>query len=166
MKKIPVTKTASDYSQEDLLRFREQFKPVREKLHRLRRYFALICVPAFLVFISDLAVLIYLKDLPDGIQHLMVYIFVFVLLFIFACSTFFQFFLSRIQCTACHNRLDFCKHVDYCPECGSNQLDAGNWFKFPRCNACGRKLASGRGGRCYKIRFCTHCGVFLDEKSF
>jgi hypothetical protein len=166
-KLLPVTKEVNDYSSEELIGFREQFIPVREKLHRLRRYFVLICTPAFLVFISDLAVMmIYQKDLPDRIMDLLGYIFIFVLLIIFTCCTFMMIFSYRIKCPACHNRLDFCKLGGYCPECGSDQLEAGKWLKFPCCNACSKRLSHGKGGRGYIIRVCTHCGVFLDEKGF
>ena len=66
-------------------------------------------------------------------------------------------------CLACHHRLDDII-ATYCPECGSGDVKPGGFFRPPKCNACGKHLGTGRGGRQYKIRACTHCGVKLDEK--
>jgi predicted RNA-binding Zn-ribbon protein involved in translation (DUF1610 family) len=69
-----------------------------------------------------------------------------------------------LLCPACKERLD--RDVGrYCPECGSHELQAGDWLRSPHCLSCGRHLRRHRT-RHYKIRACTHCGLILDEKGF
>ena len=53
----------------------------------------------------------------------------------------------------------------YCPECGSTQLEAGDFLRAPHCLSCGRHMRRHRA-RHYKIRACTHCGLMLDERGF
>ena len=68
----------------------------------------------------------------------------------------------RLICPGCGNQLD--QIGGYCPECGGNSIKRGSWFRFPQCLTCGKTFVVGRGGKNYKIRVCTHCGVILDQK--
>jgi hypothetical protein len=74
-------------------------------------------------------------------------------------------FLSpKLLCPACANKID--KGLGpFCPECGADALQRGGWFRAPRCSTRGRAMQVGRGNaRGYKIRACTHCGMWLDDK--
>lgn len=68
----------------------------------------------------------------------------------------------RLVCPGCFNNVDHSLGA-YCPECGSRQLQLGNWFRAAYCTAC-RKSLRRHKGRHYRIRACTHCGLLLDEK--
>jgi len=67
-----------------------------------------------------------------------------------------------LRCPACRNELQR-GFGSYCPECGSRSLDAAGWFRTPHCSACGRDMRRGKTRR-YRIRACTHCGAWLDDK--
>jgi hypothetical protein len=68
----------------------------------------------------------------------------------------------ELICPGCRKRLD--KSLGrYCPECGCNRFEAGNWYR-EHCPTCGRRLSRYKGRRHYKIRACTHCGLMLDKK--
>ena len=67
-----------------------------------------------------------------------------------------------LRCPGCRNELER-GLGSYCPECGSRSLDAAGWFRVPHCSACGRDMRS-RKTRHYRIRACTYCGVWLDNK--
>lgn len=74
------------------------------------------------------------------------------------------FLFPKLTCPGCRHAADH--NVEYfCPECGSQTLDRSySIFCICRCKSCGKKLKSGKGGRRYKIRFCTVCGAHLDDK--
>jgi len=67
-------------------------------------------------------------------------------------------------CPACHHQLDS-RFGAFCPECGSQSLRPGGWLGYPRCDSCGKTMHCGRG-RQYKIRACSFCGLWLDQKGF
>ena len=166
---IPVTKKVSDYTKEELKQFYEQFAPVAQKWHKLNRRLkiigALFFGPIIIVFIVLL--ITNPKIIPDRFLSWIAFGLLFLGVVIPLVSVLFVFIpLSRInKCPACHNRLDVYLLGDYCPECGSNQLEKKKW-SLPKCNACGKRLTHYKRRRRYKIRFCTHCGVFLEEKGF
>ena len=65
----------------------------------------------------------------------------------------------------CYNqfRASFGAH---CPECGSEKLrpDAPDGLiRTVYCEGCGKRLRFGKG-RDFVIRYCTHCGLKLDER--
>ena len=51
----------------------------------------------------------------------------------------------------------------YCPECGAGGTIEDGFFG-QKCTACGKALRNGRGGRSYKIRYCTRCGAHVDDE--
>lgn len=68
--------------------------------------------------------------------------------------------LPALGCPACSKEAD--SGIDqFCPTCGSDQVKAhrmcGSW-----CNGCGRRFGAAHC-RSYPIRYCSHCGVVLDE---
>jgi hypothetical protein len=78
----------------------------------------------------------------------------------------------KLPCPGCQQDLEVAKLGDYCPDCGAKEtiekkevLTGAINTKHPKCTSCGTKFTAGRSGkRIYRIRFCTHCGVFLDDK--
>ena len=76
--------------------------------------------------------------------------------------------LPKLICPTCARDADR-EIVRFCPECGSSELqmkdDEKHFLLWPTCKACGQELSKKRGGqRLYKIRFCTRCGAYLDER--
>jgi hypothetical protein len=177
-KLIPVTKEISDYTDDELEQFYEEFAPPIERYRRRRRYFMRVFIPVFFALMIDIVIvavgsLLSWQERPVSmVVWFLLYTTCFLFLLLFACAfygVFLSSFIRRVECPACHNRLDFCEVGDYCPDCGSNQIEGDNRLKYPQCNACGKKLfRCGKGGigRSYKIRYCTNCGVFLDEEGF
>jgi predicted amidophosphoribosyltransferase len=73
------------------------------------------------------------------------------------------FTLPKLVCPACHHKAEQ-EPEHYCPECGAADLHRNfGFFSIARCRSCGKKLVRGKGGRRYKIRFCTVCGAHLDD---
>jgi hypothetical protein len=169
MKILPVTKVASDYSEEELEQFREQFTPVAQNCHRK--------IQTFHVF-GLVVLVIYLGIIPGSVlaghsEYILLMIFpVPAVLFLFIAFfkvIFVEIPLFRVKCPACNNHF-FKGYIEkFCPECGSNRLEVikGRY----KCRACGKALRhffipKGPNPRLYKIRACIHCGVLLDEKGF
>jgi hypothetical protein len=186
---IPVTKVVSDYSEEELMRFREQFAPVAQRFRQLERLlkvkrfgrsggqdrliFGIIIWVGFviilgLVKISESITRWILPNVAGTIPGWIISVALLSISFLILFSAFgiLPLYQARLKCPACHNRLVSRRWENYCPECDSDRLEAGNWYRAWRCNDCGKRLISGKGGRRYKIRACTHCGVLLDEKGF
>lgn len=71
-----------------------------------------------------------------------------------------------LACPACKERLD--RDLGrYCPECGSTQLEAGDFVQASYCLSCRRQMRRHKGRtRLYTIRACTHCGLMLNERGF
>jgi predicted RNA-binding Zn-ribbon protein involved in translation (DUF1610 family) len=68
-------------------------------------------------------------------------------------------------CPNCGENVDGQLQV-HCPECGKDAIRfPDGWFQACRCTACGCALKKGRrGSRSWVIRWCTSCGVPLDER--
>jgi predicted RNA-binding Zn-ribbon protein involved in translation (DUF1610 family) len=66
-----------------------------------------------------------------------------------------------LVCPGCDNRIETINR--YCPDCGGARVVRHSIFKAPECTACGKMLRTHRY-RTYRMRFCTHCGILLDEK--
>lgn len=72
------------------------------------------------------------------------------------------FYVPRLRCPACSGPLERAPET-YCPECGKPALKHPKFLGSPRCTACTKRLAQGRGGRRYKVRFCQQCGSHVHE---
>ncbi len=142
----------TDYSAEQAAEFREQFRPLAEEYRqRLRRVGWILA--GWIGFCGFLAL-----DLPAGEKGFSVFCGFAGFLLIGGI-----FWPALPPCPACRQRLD--DYVGaFCPECGNATVKPGGFLQPPKCSSCGKSLGSGRGGRQYKIRACTHCGVKLDEK--
>jgi hypothetical protein len=150
---IPV-RVVTDYTPDELLAFRERFRPLADHYKRRCR------VASFgaALFVLCLILCIILPTVLP--KHLSVYFWVAGI-----CVWLFAFLAAPLvpECPACHNKLDAAPGP-FCPECGSRSVKTEGWFRLPRCESCGKSLTKGKGGRRYKIRACTHCGVRLDER--
>lgn len=68
-----------------------------------------------------------------------------------------------LKCTQCGSWLHRAKG-DFCPECGSRGLSEGDWWRPRWCAGCGLELRYHKGGRKFKVRYCSECGSHLDEE--
>lgn len=73
-----------------------------------------------------------------------------------------QYFWHGLYCPGCRIVMDQ-GFGSFCPECGGKLLF--EFLKGTKCCDCGNKLRRGRG-RSYKIKYCSFCGVQVDEKGF
>ena len=142
----------TDYTADEVARFQEEYRPLATSYRRHAR------IRGFGMVSSQLSILLGLV-LPWPFT-----------MFFWAygiCSfAFFMFARKRLpHCPACRRSPDVGQGV-FCSGCGSRALERshGCFSGGPECRACGKWMSRGRGGRNYKIRFCTHCGLGLDEK--
>lgn len=146
---IPVERFVSDYSAEEREGFQEKFRPVADAYRRRMR-------KALLVLGASLICGIFSFAIPTshpgwGVGGIM------------ACMLVLLFFTTaRCECPGCHN--DLARGLGaYCPECGARSLQQNKWLGTGYCLSCGKELLQGKGHR-YKVRACTHCGLFLDAR--
>jgi hypothetical protein len=139
----PPEKTVADYSEPEKEQFRSEFRPIARQ-HRIFNYvFLIIGIAVFLLLILSKRNdwwLLFLSVLAFGILYSL---------------------LFDPVCPACERRVNG-RIRTFCPECGG-KVSPGGSFKAPQCLSCGMDLWRGKR-RSYKIRCCTHCGVFLDGK--
>jgi hypothetical protein len=69
------------------------------------------------------------------------------------------FTMPGITCPACQKSAE--TFDKFCPECGASGLHVDKLLGT-RCDSCGKTLGTYKT-RNYRIRFCTHCGVMLDQ---
>ena len=169
-KLLPVTKVASDYSENELMQFQKQFAPVAQKIHYLHR-----CEVVFLALMSGnmiISIVVFAIIEGNTLERIPAIILLGILGISSALTLFFSVYnisivrpkIKRLdKCPACHKSFLLPRKLlqTYCFTCGNGQLEKKKW-SWPECNDCGKrfKLES------MKIRYCTHCGVFLDEKGF
>jgi RNA polymerase subunit RPABC4/transcription elongation factor Spt4 len=140
----PPEKTAADYSEVEREQFQIAFVPVARRYRIFHYSFLFLGLATFFIcFFSK--------------QNDRWWLFFGVILFgvIYA-------LLFAPTCPACHRKIDD-GIQKFCPECGSNDLTPQSFMLWARCHSCGKTLGR-RKGRSYKIRCCTNCGVFLNDK--
>jgi hypothetical protein len=140
----PPAKMAPDYSEAEKDEFRAAFGPVARRERIFGRVFLVLVIAGFLLFIFSK-------------QNDMWWLFCGVILLAISYAV-----LFGPVCPACKRRIDDGVRK-FCPECGSSDLTPRSFLLWARCHSCGTELRQ-RKGRSYKIRCCTHCGVFLDAK--
>ncbi len=153
-------RTIADYTPEEVARFRASYKPLVAEYRRHQRI-AVFAVAAFLL--CSLAGLLSPKPVK-------LFVFIGILALFLPVGTLYLLFcfskLREPRCPACGNPPGF-PFGAFCPECGSRTLEPSpsKWSGgAASCRSCGRKLSIGDGGRSYKIRACSHCGLLLDEQ--
>ena len=144
-------KVVSDYSREELARFRELFKPSLCRHRKLERAVILLVV-AMAALICGGFVL--------GKAFLPPLVLVFLTCWL--CLVVLAFVVREVQCPACGKDL-YGKLGAYCPECGNPAVTKGGWLRASRCSSCGRILRRGKGCS-ITFRFCSRCGVPLAEE--
>jgi hypothetical protein len=154
-KLIPVVKYAPDYTEKERAHFCEVFRPRAER-YRLYSRFSLFI--GLVIFVTWIILIHFLPQAGFGWACAPVFA------GIIGLALYDQYKRPRLECPACRNQVDSKRFGTYCPECGSEQLKSGSWLSSPACGACGKSMWRRRNGRRYKIRACTHCGVFLDGK--
>ena len=150
-KLMPITEFILHFPHDEQMRFREAFRPA---LERYRRQLRFAYWPGAVFVISGILATADWNMYPKSWR----YWFLGVSICAFAVVGTLGPRLPK--CPACGNRLGY--KGRYCPECGG-ELETVGWFSVPRCRSCHKILHSART-RNFKIRGCTHCGVFLDEK--
>jgi hypothetical protein len=151
-----VTKITSDYSTEERTHFREVFAPKAERFRQYSRRALATALGAVIVWFFAI------MFLPRvGLFWVCgVLMIVFLGMFVYGLYT-----RPPLECPACRNLLDSWNLGCYCPECGSDQLKKGGLLQPPSCGACSKTMYRRKGGGYkYKIRACTYCGVFLDDR--
>ena len=63
-----------------------------------------------------------------------------------------------LLCPACGQMLGSKTLAASCPECGGQLRDGEH------CLACGRTFSKSGKGRGYSLRYCTNCGINLDDR--
>jgi hypothetical protein len=146
----PPEKISADYSESEKEIFCDQFKPIARRYRFCSRTFIIIFLALFIPMFFGLL---------DRIQIGKWFPFLFVGMMLFAIAF---FILLRPICPACKRKVEGDVRK-FCPECGNSDLTPKSFFLWAKCHSCGVNLRRGKG-RSYKIRCCTHCGVFLDGK--
>ena len=129
---------------------RGEFRPAAAKYRRISRLLMLFMLPALGFWLFSLT--------DKGRQIGMVGFFI-----VIAIGSIATVKLRKLICPSCCQRAD--KEAEQLwPECGSLALEKeDNFFVVTRCRSCDMNLMRGKGGRRYKIRYCTICGAHLDD---
>ncbi len=158
----PPARLVHDYSDDELGRFADDFRP-RAKRYRRRRLIAASMLAGFILFCVVLS-----ETRLGNLEG------VWGAVLLGACWLGAALILAvgmRLACPACRKRLAPATGP-YCPQCGSDQYQSGRHLRGPLlsrrayCPSCQNTIDEGGGDppRSYRIRRCTHCGVMLDEK--
>ncbi len=149
-----VVKVASEYSEEELARFREVFAPQATRYRRYaRRSHVLFAIfGAIALIVAYLAATHFPNALVDWVCGLLVLGYLAMIGYSWRSQ-------PLLECPGCQNRLDSGAFGRHCPQCGSPQFVPGGWLGSPKCTVCSETMHRG-----YKIRACTHCGVMLHER--
>jgi len=115
---------------------------------RVRFFLIVFTVGTIMVFAS----LFLSRNLSPGIGGAGVALIIAAVAIIFA--------RPRLICPSCQGYAETFAH--YCPSCGADELRHYQ-ATAARCSSCRRVLGSYKW-RDYRIRFCTNCGVSLEEQ--
>ena len=142
----------TDYTADEVAGFREEYRPLAAEYRRRSRVAGLVVASSWMCIFLGMTLPwpFALYFWADGI----------------CCLAVCLFSRKRVpKCPACRRSPD-AGLGGFCPDCGCRGLEPSpGWFSDgPKCRACGRCICRGRGGRMYKLRFCTHCGLGLDDR--
>jgi hypothetical protein len=147
----PPAREVADYSSEERNRFREAFGSIAAGYRRHARI-------AYSAMGAGAACVLLGMILPKFAFPWLISS-IFIVFFVVLGSA---MSAPSLVCPGCSNYIEH-SFGPYCPECGKKQLQPGSWSGQRRCIACGKTMGGGKA-RGYTIRFCTHCGVMLEEK--
>ena len=142
---VPPPKFISDYDASEKAQFQNEFQPKAREYRIYKR------------IVYGLSVVIFVAVVISRMRDVFYWFFGFVGLHTFL------YLLFKPACPACRRNVEL-RVRRFCPECGSSRILRGGFFRFTECDSCRATLRQRKGGRSYKIRYCTHCGVFLDGK--
>lgn len=152
-----VKRFVSEYSPDEHATIKTEFMPVAARYRHRVRLAAWVVVLGMIYMVLGGIIGIALKPVPSSSYYAW-----FAIGFVIWWFILLLFTLVRCECPGCHN--DLARGFGpFCPECGGRSLQRGNWFRPPLCSSCGKRMAQGKG-RHYKVRACTHCGLFLDAE--
>jgi hypothetical protein len=147
-------KRREEYSPEELAAFQCEF----QRLWKLRKRRLLpVYVGLGVCAVGMIASLVF------GGDRRPVVVLTFMLVFL-GTIAYMALFVGFPRCPACTNETDEYpgQYCHFCPACGGTAIGPAAWATAPECQTCGIALRFGKG-RDFKIRFCTSCGVKLDE---
>ncbi|MGE5191287.1 MAG: hypothetical protein ACM3U2_02215 [Deltaproteobacteria bacterium] len=146
-------KLREEYSPDELAGFQAEFK----RRWKRRKRLAVPCLVGFGVWAAGTLANLFVGGDRHGEYTLLL-----MLLFL-AVIAYLAIFLRFPRCPACTNEIDEypSEYWRFCPACGGTAIEAGTWLRAPQCPSCGT-LRKGKG-RDYRVRFCTTCGVKLDD---
>jgi len=150
---VPPERVVSEYSPEELADFWAAFQPLADRCRRCVRILLGLMALGWACVLSNVV-------LPKSCLPWSVCGFLACILAMLFVDTILG---PELICPACHNFLDKKTFGPYCPECGAKGLEPVGWFCQASCSSCGRRFRRGKG-RGIRIRACTHCGVWLDER--
>jgi DNA-directed RNA polymerase subunit RPC12/RpoP len=157
---MPENLKSQQHSEADLARFQTQFRLHAQRVTRLR----IVLGGAILAFFTSCAGCFILGAIPTAARLARACIPLGFLSFAVALAALVG--QRRLKCPACGLRL-FDRFGPWCPECGSRSLGSPDPDDIvPRypCAGCGRKFRWGKGGNAFRLRYCSHCGIFLDKQ--
>jgi hypothetical protein len=155
------------YTPEDVRRLQAEFAPVAASYRRRSRIVMYLLSP---LLVGIILLNFFPKALPNLFhdyfaQHFPDLTIVDVVVPGFICCLIAAACCSPpdLTCPGCSNNLRD-EPADFCPECGARAVEPRRGIHFPRCTACGKSLNRGPKYRNYKVRFCTYCGLKLDDQ--
>ncbi|CAN5708764.1 hypothetical protein BH09VER1_BH09VER1_43990 [soil metagenome] len=140
---------ASDYSPEELARFRKAFEIETKRNNRRGLILFVLVAPLIMLNFVGSAYATWGYEWRSGGFFLGVVAILFLVIR-----------TSKGGCPACKRSLD--ASGEFCPVCGRRDLQPGSWLCAPKCSSCQKTMTAGKGGRNYRVRACTHCGLVLD----
>jgi hypothetical protein len=150
-------KVASDHSESERQRFKEDFKRVAQKYREKQKKATVWVMGALICFLGVLGVKTFSPSLSDGLVALW---FVAALAMCLVGAA--VIMSGRVECPACHKDIE--EGVGrFCPECGAILPGPSIWHR-PNCANCGKKLVKLGRNRNYQIRNCSYCGLSLDDE--
>src|SRR6266550_2534225 len=135
-------KVVSEYSPEELARFRDSFGPSVNQYRRRERTVAIAGAVPIVLFLMAFVLgqaFTGFKELSRLIVPLVV-----VFLICWVVLIFVGLAMGNLKCPACGNQLNG-RFGPYCPECGKAEIKRGAWLQADRCLACGKVLQRGKG---------------------
>ena len=154
------------YTAEQVTEFQEAFRPLAARYRDRRRIALLAMIAGFgLLLLSTLckgvATFVFDQPFQGGLPDILMW----GVTACFIVGIVFWRSAPALFCPAC--RADLEEDIEeavvvYCPECGSDRLRR-DFLDRAKCEACGKTLASGKGGgRRHRLRACHICGLMLD----
>ena len=143
---------ASEYSNAERKQFEDEFKQLAEH-YRAKRKRAKQWINAFFLCVAAMVVGSLVHNLLlfglSGIAGVLAWL----------CGHFNS--PKLLICPACQQNLlgGFGK---FCPECDGN-LGRVSFIDDTRCSSCAKKLCL-KGGRNFRMRYCTYCGLKLEDE--